>query len=53
MNNNNYDESRVISKYPVIVIGAGLGGLGAACQLVLRGEKVLLLDLGKIRCSSK
>ena len=44
MNNNNYDDSRVISKYPVIVIGAGLGGLGAACQLVLRGEKVLLLE---------
>ncbi|MFX0140968.1 MAG: FAD-dependent oxidoreductase, partial [Candidatus Hodarchaeota archaeon] len=41
---SNYDENRVISTYPVIVIGAGLGGLGAACQLVLRGEKVLLLE---------
>lgn len=44
MGNSNYDENRVISTYPVIVIGAGLGGLGAACQLVLRGEKVLLLE---------
>lgn len=34
----------IISKYPVIVIGAGLGGLGAACQLALLGEKVLLLE---------
>ena len=30
--------------YPVIIIGAGLGGLGAACQLALRGEKALLLE---------
>ncbi|MFX0031542.1 MAG: phytoene desaturase family protein [Candidatus Hodarchaeota archaeon] len=44
MINSNYDENRVLSTYPVIVIGAGLGGLGAACQLVLRGEKVLLLE---------
>jgi phytoene dehydrogenase-like protein len=44
MANVNFDESRVISKYPVIVIGAGLGGLGAASQLVLKGEKVLLLE---------
>jgi len=44
MDDINYDESRVICTYPVIVIGAGLGGLGAACQLVLRGEKVLLLE---------
>ena len=29
---------------PVVVIGAGLGGLGAACQLALSGEKVLLLE---------
>ncbi len=36
-----FDES---SYYPVIVIGAGLGGLGAACQLALAGEKVLLLE---------
>lgn len=29
---------------PIVVIGAGLGGLGAACQLALAGEKVLLLE---------
>ncbi|MFX1504231.1 MAG: phytoene desaturase family protein, partial [Promethearchaeota archaeon] len=34
----------VVSNYPVICIGAGLGGIGAACQLALRGEKVLLLE---------
>ncbi|MFX1268844.1 MAG: FAD-dependent oxidoreductase, partial [Promethearchaeota archaeon] len=39
-----YDDNRIISTFPVIVIGAGLGGLGAACQLVLRGEKALLLE---------
>ena len=44
MDDNKFDESRVISTYPVIVIGAGLGGLGAACQLVLKGEKVLILE---------
>lgn len=44
MINSIYDVNRVLSTYPVIVIGAGLGGLGAACQLVLRGEKVLLLE---------
>ena len=44
MNISSFDESRVISSFPVIVIGAGLGGLGAACQLVLRGEKVLILE---------
>jgi prolycopene isomerase len=38
------DNSKIVSSYPVIVIGAGLGGLGAACQLILRGEKVLLLE---------
>ncbi|MFW9896900.1 MAG: phytoene desaturase family protein [Candidatus Thorarchaeota archaeon] len=32
------------SHLPVVVIGAGLGGLGAACQLALSGEKVLLLE---------
>lgn len=37
--NNVIEES-----YPVIVIGAGLGGIGAACQLALSGEKVLLLE---------
>ncbi len=30
--------------YSVIVVGAGLGGIGAACQLALNGEKVLLLE---------
>ncbi|MFX1309582.1 MAG: FAD-dependent oxidoreductase, partial [Promethearchaeota archaeon] len=39
-----YDKNRVISSYPVIVVGAGLGGLGAACQVALAGEKVLLLE---------
>jgi prolycopene isomerase len=44
MINSKYDQNRVIGTYPVIVIGAGLGGLGAACQLVARGEQVLLLE---------
>ena len=44
MSNMNYDENRIVGTYPVVVIGAGLGGLGAAGQLVLRGEKVLLLE---------
>jgi phytoene dehydrogenase-like protein len=44
MINSKYDQNRVIGMYPVIVIGAGLGGLGAACQLVARGEQVLLLE---------
>ena len=33
MSDSIYDKSRVVDTYPVIVIGAGLGGLGAACQL--------------------
>jgi phytoene dehydrogenase-like protein len=44
MSDSNYDENRIIGTYPVIVIGAGLGGLGAAGQLVLRGERVLILE---------
>jgi prolycopene isomerase len=44
MVNSIYDESRVIASYPAIVVGSGLGGIGAACQLVLRGEEVLLLE---------
>ena len=44
MNDSIYDKNRVIDTYPVIVIGAGLGGLGAACQLALVGKKVLLLE---------
>jgi phytoene dehydrogenase-like protein len=44
MVSSNFNENKVISSYPVIVIGAGLGGLGAACQLALAGEKVLLLE---------
>ena len=44
MKNSKYDQNRVIDTYPVIVIGAGLAGLGAACQLVARGEQVLLLE---------
>ena len=40
-NNENVQEN---SDLPVIVIGAGLGGLGAACQLALLGEDVLLLE---------
>ena len=44
MNDSIYDESRVIDTYPVIVVGAGLGGLGAACQLASVGKKVLLLE---------
>ncbi len=44
MEKNKYDENRVIDTYPVIVVGAGLGGLGAACQLALVGKKVLLLE---------
>ncbi len=34
----------VIDEFPVIVIGSGLGGLGAACQLAVLDEKVLLLE---------
>ncbi len=41
---NHNDNTSEISSYPVIVIGAGLGGIGAACQLALSGEKVLLLE---------
>jgi len=44
MVDSKYDQNRVVGSYPVIVIGAGLGGLGAACQLVVRGEQVLLLE---------
>ena len=32
------------NELPIVVIGAGLGGLGAACQLALSGENVLLLE---------
>ena len=38
------DENQVIDTYPVIVVGSGLGGIGAACQLALLGKKVLLLE---------
>ncbi|MCK4370169.1 MAG: NAD(P)/FAD-dependent oxidoreductase [Candidatus Lokiarchaeota archaeon] len=48
MNDSIYDESRVLDTYPVIVIGAGLGGLGAACQLALVGKKVLLLEKNNV-----
>jgi phytoene dehydrogenase-like protein len=44
MEGKSFDKSRVISSYPIIVIGAGLGGLGAACQLAYVGKKVLLLE---------
>jgi prolycopene isomerase len=44
MSNSIYKSNRVIDTYPVIVIGAGLGGLGAACQLASLGKKVLLLE---------
>ena len=44
MYTSTFDDSRVISHYPVIVIGAGLAGIAASCQLALRGEKVLLLE---------
>jgi prolycopene isomerase len=43
-----FDKSRVINSYPIIVIGAGLGGLGAACQLALQGEQVLLLEKNNV-----
>ncbi len=36
--------NRVISSHDVIVVGGGLGGLGAACQLALAGVNVLLLE---------
>ncbi len=35
---------RVVSSHDVIVVGGGLGGLGAACQLALAGVNVLLLE---------
>jgi phytoene dehydrogenase-like protein len=44
MSNSNYDQNRIIATYPVIVIGAGLGGIGAACQLASLDEQVLLLE---------
>ena len=44
----NFNEGKVISTYPIIVIGAGLGGLGAACQLTLAGKKVLLLEKNNV-----
>jgi prolycopene isomerase len=44
MSNSIYNNNRVIERYPVIVIGAGLGGLGAACQLASLGKKILLLE---------
>ena len=43
------------SKYDVIIIGSGMGGLNAGCYLALEGKKVLILEkLGFIggRCSS-
>ncbi|MFX0153415.1 MAG: phytoene desaturase family protein [Candidatus Hodarchaeota archaeon] len=44
MNDSIFDESKVVDTYPIIIIGAGLGGLGAACQLASLGKKVLLLE---------
>jgi prolycopene isomerase len=44
MEGKDFDKNRVISSYPIIVIGAGLGGLGAACQLAYLEKKVLLLE---------
>ena len=44
MRKKKYDESLPDSSYDVIVVGAGLGGLGAACQLALSEKKVLLLE---------
>ena len=39
MVNSNFDESRVLGTYTIIVIGGGLGGLGATCQLTLKLKK--------------
>ena len=39
-----YNENKVISSHDIVVIGAGLGGLGAACTLALAGKNVLLLE---------
>ncbi|MFW9973328.1 MAG: phytoene desaturase family protein [Candidatus Odinarchaeota archaeon] len=44
MNDIIYDKNKVLGDFEVIVIGAGLGGLGAASQLALVGKKVLLLE---------
>ncbi|TFF63684.1 MAG: NAD(P)/FAD-dependent oxidoreductase, partial [Promethearchaeota archaeon] len=38
------NHNEIISHYPIIVIGAGLGGLGAACQLALKGKSILILE---------
>ncbi|MHA1490976.1 MAG: phytoene desaturase family protein [Promethearchaeota archaeon] len=48
MEQKKLNENDVISNYPIIVIGAGLGGLGAACQLALLGKKVLLLEKNNV-----
>jgi phytoene dehydrogenase-like protein len=37
-------QNRVVDSYDIIVIGAGLGGLGAAAKLALAGKNVLLLE---------
>ncbi|TXT60032.1 MAG: hypothetical protein BAJALOKI2v1_140017 [Promethearchaeota archaeon] len=45
---DNFNGKDINSGFSVIIIGAGLGGLGAACQLTLNGEKVLLLEKNNV-----
>ncbi|TFF93609.1 MAG: FAD-dependent oxidoreductase, partial [Promethearchaeota archaeon] len=42
--NQKFSEDSHDEEYDVIVVGAGLGGLGAACQLGLADKRVLLLE---------
>jgi prolycopene isomerase len=37
-------KNSVVSKHDVIVIGAGMGGLGAGCKLAISGKDVLVLE---------
>ena len=44
--NTDRNENRVHEKYDFIVIGSGAGGGPVACNLALKGFRVLLLEAG-------